>query len=76
MAIIKFKVSRDRCYTVVSNTFINDNTLDAREKGILLVLMRLLEQFRLMIASCVFCMMVYSSSPAFTCRWSMIWLLP
>lgn len=39
MAIIKFKVSRDRCYTVVNNTFINDNQLDAREKGLLLVLM-------------------------------------
>ena len=32
MAIIKFKVSRDRCYTVVNNTFINDNRLDARYK--------------------------------------------
>lgn len=39
MAIIKFKVSRDGCYTVVNNTFINDNRLDAREKGLLLVLM-------------------------------------
>ena len=39
MAIIKFKVSRDRCYTVVNNTFINDNQLDAREKGLLLVIM-------------------------------------
>lgn len=39
MAIIKFKVSRDRGYTVVNNTFINDNQLDAREKGLLLVLM-------------------------------------
>lgn len=39
MAIIKFKISRDRCYTVVNNTFINDNQLDAREKGLLLVIM-------------------------------------
>ena len=39
MAIIKFKVSRDRCYTVVNNTFINDYQLDAREKGLLLVIM-------------------------------------
>ena len=39
MAIIKFKVSRDRCFTVVNNTFINDNQLDAREKGLLLVIM-------------------------------------
>lgn len=39
MAIIKFKVSRDRGYTVVNNTFINDKQLDAREKGLLLVLM-------------------------------------
>lgn len=39
MAIIKFKVFRDGCYTVVNNTFINDNRLDAREKGLLLVIM-------------------------------------